>query len=581
MIRRRVLVAGVAAGLLLAGCTGVPRSSAPQTIEQLPLGAQPSGQSITPTPGEQPREIVSDFLEANNADPGKHTSARAFLTSDFRARWTDASATIISDESVGIYNSRTHKVVVTGKKLGSLDPRGIYNIGEGAGSTVHFEFTLARAGGEFRIDQLRGAAGLILTQSQFAQAYKQRPLYFYDNAEQYLVPDPRYSDIGDRGLVSEWLLTQLVTGPQDALAPAVTSDTLPAQIDPSRITVKLGLPTLVEIPGSSQLDASGRNRLAAQLSETLDDPLGGNQITVTDGGRPVSIPAVHSTEFGPADFNSELAGATVATPEVFYLNGGLVYAEDGKPVSGPLGHGDHLLSSVALARPAAGGPLLAAGVVGVGTDAQLWVGNESAGLKSTPVRGPLTRPSFAHARREVWVGAGAKLYRIALDASGAPVGKPSVVPLGGAAPGSHIVSLRVSPDGVQTALVLSGPAGEGQLWIGSIIRGTGQVQVGGLHAISPKEAVISDVAWLTSLRLFAIGQVGNASDPVTFDTGVDGTGWTSGQVVGLPKRPDRVTVTAGASAWVSADGFVWVQRGGQWASPVGGQTPGTAPVYVE
>jgi hypothetical protein len=43
-----------------------------------------------------------------------------------------------------------------------------------------------------------------------------------------------------------------------------------------------------------------------------------------------------------------------------------------------------------------------------------------------------------------------------------------------------------------------------------------------------------------------------------------------------------VTVTNGAIAWLSAGGFVWEQNAaGQWVSPTGGQTPGTAPIYLE
>jgi hypothetical protein len=579
MNRLRLLAVALAGLLLLGACAGVPTSSAPQTIEQLPLGAQSSDQSSAPTTDAPPREIVQEFLKANGADPGKHASARAFLTTDFRTRWTDTSAMVITDNpSVGTYNSQTHKLTVVAKELGSLDAQGIYTPktpGDGTGVTVRISFTLALVDGQYRIDRVQApTSGLILTDSQFTDTYKQRPLYFYDNTEQYLVPDPRYSDIADRGLVSEWLLTQLITGPQPTLEAAVASDTLPAQIDASRITVKLGAPTLVEIPGSSQLDASGRNRLAAQLSETLDDPLAGNKITVTDGGRPVSIPAVHGTQFQPEDFASEVAGATVTTPSLYYVQNGRVYAEDGRPMGGPLGRGSTGLSSVALGSPAGGDSMLAAGIVGAGSGQQLWVGNAANGLKASGVSGALTRPSFAHARREVWVGAGAGLYRLALDPAGNPVGKPVAIP--GPVSGGRVTAVRIGPDGVHIAAVVSG-----QLYIGSIVRGTGEVEVAGWHAISPTQTVIKDVAWLTPLRLFAIGRTSNSTDYDTFDTGVDGTDWTSTTVVGLQQPPDQVTVTIGASAWVSSSQFLWVQSGGQWVSPIGGQTPGMAPVYVE
>jgi Lipoprotein LpqB beta-propeller domain len=572
------LAPAVAALLAVAGCTGVPTSSGPQTVEKVGIGGQAPVESIRPTHNAPAPQIIREFLAANAADPGKHTSARAFLTRAARNRWSDNTVTIISDEVPGTYDAVNRTVTVFGRMFGTLDKSGRYTPvleGDGTGGArVSFQFKLASVDGQFRIDQLR--PGLLLTDKQFAENYNQQSLYFYDDAQKYLVPDPRYTDIVDRRELAEWLLDQLIAGPRPDLQNAVTGDTVPTQADASRIKVEPGAPTKIEIPGSRQLDPDGRDRLAAVLSQTLDGALSGGDMTITDGGTAVTIPHT-GNRFTPSDFTSALGRHSPAT-DVFYLSAGRVFTQSGVALAGPLGKGTHLLDSVALSRPAAGGPLLAAGVRGTGSDEQLLVGNAKMGVKATTVRGTLSRPAFAPGRNEVWVGKGSGIVRVTIDGTG---GHASAVPIVQAPGNGRIVAVRLSPDGSRIAVVLaaSGRPG-GQLCVGSVVRSADEVRIDSLQTISPQQARITDVAWLNQLRLFAVGRLSVSQDSLTFDTGVDGTDWSSHQL-GLSRAADSVTVTTGASAWVSANGFVWMQNAGQWVSPTPGQTVGTNPVYLE
>jgi hypothetical protein len=181
----------------------------------------------------------------------------------------------------------------------------------------------------------------------------------------------------------------------------------------------------------------------------------------------------------------------------------------------------------------------------------------------------------------VWVADGVELVRVLLTSSG---GKQEVdkfsVP--GVQAGEEIRAVRVSPDGVRVALVVGSPGRPGgQLLVGSIVRGSKVLRVDGLEVISPQKADITDVAWINSLRLFAIGRLAVSQDWRSFDTRVDGSVWSS-RVVNLSSRPDYVTATADNLPWLSAGGFVWRQESdGTWGPPIGGQTPGTAPIYVE
>jgi hypothetical protein len=108
------------------------------------------------------------------------------------------------------------------------------------------------------------------------------------------------------------------------------------------------------------------------------------------------------------------------------------------------------------------------------------------------------------------------------------------------------------------------------------------VRIDTLAPISPEGVVVQDVAWLDSLKLFAIGSLSASGEPRTFESGVDGTEWTNLGIDNLSAPPDSVTVTTGANVWVSANGYVWkAQSGTQWVSagPTD-QTPGRMPVYV-
>jgi hypothetical protein len=596
-MRRLRLVLTGAFLVVLAGCSGVPSSSAPETVEALDTGGAARSQVPPNLVTGDARTIVSSFLDENAATTMTHPLASAYLTDAARTGWSDATATIIADDrTIGLYNSRNHTVTVLGRVLGTLNADGVYKPsrqGEGQGGDRQpFVFHLVQLpNNQWRIDRLQ--SGLLLTDDQFRNLYRQQVLYFYDLGEDALVPDLRWSALDDRVQWSQWLLRELAAGPRPELADAVSPDTLPPNIDPQDIKVTLGTPTLIEIPGSSQLDASVRDRLAAQVSQTLIEALSGREITITDNAVPVQIPQVGGTTFSASDFAST-TGPSLPTSEVYYLTSGRVRDDAGHLLAGPLGDGHYYLTSFAIGQPEPGGQQYAAGVITSGGVQQAYVGTVRGGLRATSVQGtagqgtsgqgtsgqgPLSRPAFAPGRPEVWIASGAKLLRIEADTP-----QPRVYPVPIPSGGARIVALRFSPDGSRIAVVLARTGGEQQLYVGAIIRAAGQVRVGTLVPISPKGVVVTDVAWLESFKLFAIGELASSGDPRTFETGSDGTDWTNSTLGNLPApgRPDTVTAATASNVWVSANGYVWKLSGSSWVSPgTTGQTPGMAPVYLE
>lgn len=571
------LLAVAAAVVALAACSGVPSSSAPETVQALDTGGASGAPSTNaPNLGGDPRLIVDSFL-AQNATSST-TLARAYLTNAANIRWSDNIATIIADETTGTFDTSRDTVTVYGRVLGTLSNSGVYSPALQGGERQPFVFHFVQLPDrQWRIDRLH--PGLLLSDEDFRDKYRQQVLYFYDLGEQSLVPDLRWSALDDRVQWSVWLLRELADGPRPDLANAVSPDTMPANINPTTITVTLGTPTLIDIPGSSQLDPGVRDRLAAQVSLTLIDALSGREITIMDGATPVVIPAVGGTAFSASDFTSAL-GPPVPSAAVYYLSGGRVRDESGRALAGPLGEGrQYYLASFALDQPQPGGAIYAAGVTGTDAKERLLVGTTRGGLRQTSVEGALSRPAFAPGTTEVWIGAGSTLYRV--DAN---TGALRAYPVPIVSGGGQILALRFSPEGSRIALVIGGANGEGQLYVGAVVRGSGQVRVDGLQQISPTGLVVTDVAWLDSFKLFAIGYVAGSGDSRTYETGADGSDWTTSTLGNLPTRqgPDAVTAATAANVWVSASGYIWQLSGTSWVSPgTTGQTPGTAPVYLE
>ena len=575
-LARAVALAG-AVTVLIAGCTGIPTKSSPQVIGPVG-GTSPSvAPTIGPTAGADPRSIVKGFLAASATSDQHHVAAKSFLTADARSLWKDTTVTVVDSELVGNFNAADSTVTVSGRQLGSINAAGVYSpvlkgAGDG-GDVVPISFGLRRVSNEWRIDSLN--PGILIGSEEFQRLYQQRSLYFMNRAGDGLVPDPRFTALVEPSDLATWLVAQLAAGPRPELQDAVSTG-LPAQTDPGRVGVTIGAVTVVEVPGASQLDAATRNQLAAQLSQTLQPVVGQAAVEITDGGKPVTVPAVGTSEFTAAQFASLSAPSSLA-PRLYYLltNGGLVDST-GKPVAGQIGAGGYNLTSVAVAATATSDAAVA-GTNGPAADERLVIGSVRTGLRATAVHGQLSRPAWAPRMGEVWVGDGAAVYRA--NAAGHATLVPLSASVGTIA--GHVRAIRLSPEGSRVAIVLAARDGTAQVWVGSVVRNAGQVRVDSLEPITPLGEVISDVAWNDQLKLFVIGKSSLTNDTNIFVVQVDGSLWTLRSSANLPADPETITVASGAPAWVSVGTTVWTQPGSSWASPGNDVTYGTDPVYAE
>ena len=585
MSRPRWLVLLSLLALVLAGCSGIPRSSRPSTVETVPFDV-PSGVDVQPPPkNADPRTIVSTFLTVNGYPDPARDGAYQYLTNQAKSRWDSTTVTVLANEHVGVFDGT--KVVVTGTEIGSIDRTGVYNptlTGNGlgiGGTTVTVSYGMQQVGGQWRINTL--ANGLLLTTGQF-NSYRQHTVYFFDAAEQHLVPDARWSPQLDPLALAQFLIGQLARGPRDNLQTDETTE-FPAQSDPTRVLVTTadngpdGGITKIEIPQSSQLGAKSLNLLAAQVANTLATQLTSVfEMEITDSGQPVTIQAAH----GPLFTADQVTTPYVTSPNpvgLFYLNavGGLV-DESGTPLPGKIGTDYYALTSAAVANRSGGKGLL---VVGTRKAVpHLDIGSLDNGGQLTPVNvpaGTLSRPDWVPGLTEAWIGDGTTLYRIL------PNGKfykiTISLPSGLTAP--QITAVRLSPEGARVAFVLTNPDGSSQIWIGQVVRTATQVQVNNLQAISPQGVTITDVAWNDELKLFAVGHDTLINGGGVYEVQVDGSLWTSDGIANLPSPPESITASKGLVAAVASGGTVWKQQAAIWVNLQGpGEDPkGSCPIY--
>src|ERR1700739_3149871 len=96
--------------VLLAGCAGVPSSSAPQAIGTVERSAPPS--LPKPTPGMDPDVLLREFLKATSDPANRHLAARQFLTESASRGWDDAGSALLIDNVVFVQTGSAAPVSV-------------------------------------------------------------------------------------------------------------------------------------------------------------------------------------------------------------------------------------------------------------------------------------------------------------------------------------------------------------------------------------------------------------------------------------------------------------------------------------
>ena len=274
-MRRLLAVVSACAMVLLAGCAGVPSSSAPQAIGTVDRPAPPS--LPKPTPAMDPDVLLREFLKATADPSNRHLAARQFLTESASSAWDDAGSALLIDRVVFVETRGPDRVSVNMRAdiLGSLSDIGVFETGDGALPDPG-PIELVKTTGGWRIDRLPN--GVFLDWQQFQETYKRNTLYFADPTGKTVVPDPRYVAVSDPDQLATELVTKLIAGPRPEMANTVRNLLGPplrlrgpvTRADGGKMGVGRGYGgARIDLENLSTTDPHSRQLLAAQIIWTL------------------------------------------------------------------------------------------------------------------------------------------------------------------------------------------------------------------------------------------------------------------------------------------------------------------------
>jgi hypothetical protein len=532
--RRRAarLIAGLGICLLGAGCATIPSSSRPQIISETPPVTRPAAagdvryDGIVPRPGEQPEDIVRDFLKVGGSHEGDHARARAYLTGQGSKGWKDDSRVVVLEDSPYLKAKAGGTTVLMGtQQRGQIRSDGSYVPGT---ALYPYEFKLEKVDGNWRI--ANPPPGVFVEASTFSAAFRPYTVYFLNSTRNRVVPDVRWYAAASDALPNI-LFTAIEKGPSAWLTGAVRSDlegaTLQSNVEQVGDRVKVYLTGLAE--GVDTLSDGA----FAQLVWTLNQlGVGGVEVYI-DGRRVGPRSAPDRSLQRLSDWRGFDPEGMPASTLGYFIKDGAVWTTKDAPLAGPAGRPGYGATSVAVSTDGRSLAVVRQARQGGRT---LFVGS-AAGLRATVSGQTLTAPTWASAVGEVWTvrdgrevvlvttGGGATRVGAALDGIGS------------------VRTLRLSRDGSRVAVV-AGVAGAERLYVGVVIRVNESARIERLKPLDVGELGVSDASWLDALTLVTLVRAGQ-QDGGLYTVGIDGA--ATSRLVSRSKLPGPPAAVAAAS----------------------------------
>jgi hypothetical protein len=491
-----VLAVLVVTALATAGCVSMP-SAGP--VASFPVTQGPDAQSNaymqskpqSPQKDWGPKQIVQGFLTASASFGTYSQVAQQYLTPEEQRIWTphptDSAVVYKKGPFVGdpVYGKpantpqttkatptptptsttsatpTTATVKITGTIQATLANYS-YTVPStstpGSPTGAPSPFLLVKRGGQWRISL--APQKLLLTSDAFANDYQQRNLYFFDPTGSYLVPDPIYVPVLAPGDLMNGLVRDLVKPPTDWLSGGATRTALPAD---TKISVTTDGPIAIVNLTGSVTKASDQviQQISSQLYWTLVPAAQGGSagpgvpsVEVELNGKQWLPPSSQGNPVIQRQFTKQPAtGADLVTYYYVDSAGYLTSRQGtgGKPLQ--LGQIGTKYSQVAVSPD---GRHLAA----LRDDGTLYTGI---------VGGTLAKQGSGYTaiswdtNQNLWASLGAQVIMFRDTVSlRQPGGQLTPFPVdvisayGVKNPGVAITALRVAPDGVRVALVMTG-----------------------------------------------------------------------------------------------------------------------------
>lgn len=572
----RTWTAGVLGVVLLAvsGCATIPTEG--PVVAGQPVG-DPFGDDVRalvsgPTAGQTPGGIVTGFLAAAQGAADDYEVARTFLTSEAASNWRPAAQTVVyrggrpevsvldSGQEVPGGGEEVQGDTVTARLsvevVAAVDDRGRY-LQQPNDTSRDLELTLQRAGDQWRISGVDDLA--LLSQDDFAAAFRNYPVHFLDPTRAYLVPEVRWFPYG-RSTATR-LVRELLAGPSDWLAPAVETafPSGTALAPPAAVVVRdnAGVVDLTE----HALEAGDADLalMRAQLESTVQPLLGVNRIEIrVDGGQLDDTPDVAAPRLDP-----DVPGTAVL------VQGGSLVQLDNRTVE-PVTDLPDLsgldVSHPGVAPPGVGPPT--GGPYAVLTRERSELRLIERGTEDVPdpvvVGSDLSAPSIDW-RGWAWTSARANagfVSAVPLDGTARQVETPWLT-------NRQVTSLRVSRDGARVVVASTDQAGVGHLDLAGVVRDRN----GAPQRLVPQEqqaqaldlTVVEEVAWVDQDEVVVLGRTASETDLRVWVLTLSGpvtaplaplAGVTT---LACAKGERTVLAAAGSSGIWALAGSAWVQ----------------------
>ena len=498
-LRLPVTCALAVVAVAVAGCATAPSGGSPRSAPGGNSQAQAYVQPLpppAPTSSWLPDQVVLGFLHASASYAFDPAAARQYLSPELRRNWHPGRGVAVVGpigpsnvtrlqynprENLGSGQSAQVVVHLTGQQLATVSQSGQYQYAPG---NINTQFMLARdADGVYLIEYLP-LQTLMLTESDFEEVYQPRNLFFFAPAPasqtpSELVPDPVYAPLqSSNSALNTDLATGLVNGLIKGQGGWLSGATYTAFPAGTRLLKR------VTIAGkTAQVDLGG----AAAHAQPEQVMLMADQLAATLGDGSYALPLATHIQLSINNSVQDTIGVPDLVPEV---PKGPVELITGTSSVGELSaqpaHGDKVQARLSQDQIGAGTVTAVAASSSSDHPPQLAVlvqanaggctVEEQPGGQGAYRNYPLTgsdvscRSISYDANGNLWAAAGSGVWVLFPGHTPVAVDLSAIAPA--IQPGDQILALRMAPDGVRAALLVSTPGSGSRLLMAAVrVRG--------------------------------------------------------------------------------------------------------------
>lgn len=525
---------------MLSACASIPTTSQLHILDEVQNSpgsdrvrviARPPAQSMTP------QELIDGYIAAQASAADNFAIARKYLSTKLALAWHPTSVHIIDAPATQFVTLSASDTIVRTQELGVLaESSRLTWWNKPVTSSDVFAVESTPAG--YRLSRVPNK--IYMSALDFARSYVSTPLYFLNSTYTSLVPD--FVWLPNDDAVATSVTQLLLKGPdgylKNALQTAIPSG---AKIAPSAVTVASGEATLNLDARALKVTDAQRTAMAAQITWTLTALSIVNSVRLTAANQAIST---EKFVYSRNDFAALSPDQLAISRPLFTVSGSrLVRGAGAKPDD--LGQ---LASAQVIALSRDGSQFAYV------TSGDAYIAPVTAPAAGTRLLGGVVDVDFDASNRLWMVTAGGRLW---VRDGVRPPQKVLSVPQD-----QRVVAISHSPDGARVALVFASGGSQNVRVCGVITTGT---SIGLSPAIRVEQSLSSalDVAWLDSLQLLIVGQLG-VEQPSVYKLNLQAFQTTP---LGGPSGIAQLSAVYGEPpAVLTNQGMLWILQGTQWQS---------------